>query len=276
MNNKTWKVYCYTGENNKKYIGITGYSLFQRAGKDGANYIKDDFAFGRAIKKYGFNFFTSEILADNLTFEEACELEKHYIKLYDTYKNGYNSTLGGEGNIKYDKEQILNLWNENKSIKEIEQMVGCDKSTIQKILNSYNISGMDRIKRQAGKYHLQEVYKYDLEGKYLESYISYSEAGRQNNIPHINIIKCIQGERQTAGGFQWSIIKKDNLPVYQRNLGNHKKIYQYDLNKKLVKEYESVAEAARITGFQKEYLAKTAKAQKKAYNFFWSYEEMVY
>ena len=70
-------------------------------------------------------------------------------------------------------------------------------------------------------------------------------------------------------------LRQYSIPVYQRNLGNHKKIYQYDLNKKLVKEYESVAEAARITGFQKEYLAKTAKAQKKAYNFFWSYEEMI-
>ena len=28
-----WKVYCYTGKNGKKYIGITSFNLAQRAGK---------------------------------------------------------------------------------------------------------------------------------------------------------------------------------------------------------------------------------------------------
>lgn len=93
----TWKVYCYTGENNKKYVGITARTLYDRAGKNGINYIKDNYKFGNAIQKYGFNFFTVEILEDNLSFDQACEKEKYYIDLYDSFKNGYNSTLGGDG-----------------------------------------------------------------------------------------------------------------------------------------------------------------------------------
>lgn len=270
-NSKVWKVYCYTGENNKKYIGITSFSLYERAGKDGEKYVKDDFAFGRAIKKYGFNFFTVEILEDNLTYEEACGKEKYYIQYFDTYRNGYNSTLGGDGCPKYNREEIYNLWNEGKGIQQIKEIVGCDNSTIQKILNSYNINGMDRIKRQAGTYHLQEVHKYDLDGYYIESYISYSEAGRLNNIPHANIIKCIKQERQTAGGFQWRTDKVEKISPYIRNKKKTNKVYQYDLNKKLVSTFESIAEASRQTGFSKEYLSKKANENGKAYEYYWSH-----
>jgi len=34
----TWKVYCYTGQNDKKYIGITSRSLAERAGSEGYCY----------------------------------------------------------------------------------------------------------------------------------------------------------------------------------------------------------------------------------------------
>lgn len=32
-------------------------------------------------------------------FLKLCELETHYIKYYDSFKNGYNCTLGGEGTV---------------------------------------------------------------------------------------------------------------------------------------------------------------------------------
>lgn len=270
---ESWKVYCYTGKNGKKYIGITSFTLAIRAGKDGRNYVRDNYAFGRAIRKYGFDFFTSEILEDNLTRGQACEKEKYYIKLFDTYKNGYNSTLGGEGTVKFDKEEVYNLWKQRKNHKEIEEELGCKDITIQRVLQSYGIDGLERIKLGAGRYHSQEVHKYDLEGNYLESYESYSDAGRANSVPYINIIKCIQKKRQTCGGFQWSTEKVERMEPYKKNLGNHKKVYQYDLQWNLLKEYESVAEASRETNYQVEYLRKSAKNKTKAYGSYWSYEK---
>lgn len=266
-----WKVYCYTGKNNKKYIGITSFSLSQRAGKNGEKYMRDDFAFGKAIKKYGFSFFTSEILEDGLTHEQACEKEKYYIQLFNTYKNGYNCTLGGDGKVKFEKEEILKLWEQGKNHKEIEKEIGCKNITIQRVLCSYEIDGMERIKKSAGKYHMQEVHKYDLQGNYIESYSSYSEAGRANNVPHINIIKCIQNKRQTCGGFQWSIEKVDKMLPYKKNIGFHKKIYQFNLQGELLKEYECVISAARENNYLPNYLAKCAKKNMKAYGFYWSY-----
>lgn len=42
------------------------------------------------------------------SLEELSEIEQQYIWLYDSYNNGYNLTLGGEGlgGIKFTEEQL--------------------------------------------------------------------------------------------------------------------------------------------------------------------------
>lgn len=79
--------------NDKRYIGITTRTIEERF----EEHCKADSYIGRAIRKYGReNFFISIIdTADDK--EELFELERKYIKLYETFKNGYNLTIGGDG-----------------------------------------------------------------------------------------------------------------------------------------------------------------------------------
>ena len=65
--------------------------------------------FHRSIAKHGWKNFKCETLAENVPIEELAELEIYYIKEYDTYNNGYNSTLGGEGTFGYiyTEEQLI-------------------------------------------------------------------------------------------------------------------------------------------------------------------------
>ena len=86
-----YKVYKYTSPSNKIYIGITSKTLNERAKYNGCGY-KECKAFWRAIEKYGWENFTSEILAQELTEEEAKRLERYYIKLYNSNNSqyGYN------------------------------------------------------------------------------------------------------------------------------------------------------------------------------------------
>jgi len=65
--------------------------------------------FGRAIAKYGWKNFKCETLAENVPIEELAELEIYYIKEYDTFNKGYNSTKGGEGTMGYiyTEEQLI-------------------------------------------------------------------------------------------------------------------------------------------------------------------------
>lgn len=51
-----------------------------------------------SIEKYGFDAFTVEEVFDvAFSKDELNEKEMYYIKYFDSFANGYNSTLGGEG-----------------------------------------------------------------------------------------------------------------------------------------------------------------------------------
>lgn len=95
---------------NKVYIGITSQKPEARWCQ-GEGYNKQ-VLFYRAIKKYGWNNFIHIVLADELSKDFACELEKFYIDIYKSNDKeyGYNLTLGGEGANGYrlTPEQIEN------------------------------------------------------------------------------------------------------------------------------------------------------------------------
>lgn len=92
-----WKVYAHTSPNGKMYVGITKQKPEKRW-QNGRGY-KYNYHFSNAIKKYGWENFEHEIVADHLTKNEACEMEKTLIKeLNLTDGNfGYNIAAGGEG-----------------------------------------------------------------------------------------------------------------------------------------------------------------------------------
>ena len=84
----------------KYYVGQTIGTMKQRAGKDGRGYrIFDETCnskFARSIRKWGWNSFEGRVL-EEVYEEDLNELEKFYIEYFDSFKNGYNTTLGGEG-----------------------------------------------------------------------------------------------------------------------------------------------------------------------------------
>ena len=101
--NNTYCIYCHTNlTNNFKYIGQTIHgNNANKRWRNGEGY-KDQVFFYRAIKKYGWDNFSHEILRSNLTLEEANYWENYYIELYRTFAGfsdakGYNLTLGGDG-----------------------------------------------------------------------------------------------------------------------------------------------------------------------------------
>lgn len=58
--------------------------------------------FHRAIRKYGWDSFQWEVIYQSLDGDHCLkEMENHFIKEYDSFNNGYNMTLGGEGTIGY-------------------------------------------------------------------------------------------------------------------------------------------------------------------------------
>jgi len=82
---------CYIGQTTRNIDIRTKEHIYESLIRRHRSIIHD------AIRKYGSDNFEWEVLCECDTRKELNEMEFHYIKQYDTYKNGYNSTYGGEG-----------------------------------------------------------------------------------------------------------------------------------------------------------------------------------
>ena len=110
MNTRKYLIYIHVNKlNNKIYIGQTCQSAKERW-QYGGGY-RHNKHFYAAIKKYGWDNFEHKIIAENLTKEQADELESQLIMKYESYKEmfGYNVKLGGANNTIYATEEEAKL-----------------------------------------------------------------------------------------------------------------------------------------------------------------------
>lgn len=91
-----YTVYCHVFPNGKRYVGITRTSVDRRWG-NGENYSSCPLVY-RAIKKYGWENVSHEILTEVSTLKEAEDKERHFIKVFDTQNpvHGYNVLPGAD------------------------------------------------------------------------------------------------------------------------------------------------------------------------------------
>lgn len=96
-------IYKATFPNGKKYIGQTTKTLSERkSGHERASRTELDLVIYRAMRKYGFENITWEIIDEAKDHGELNTKERHYIKKYRSFtgyndSKGYNRTLGGAG-----------------------------------------------------------------------------------------------------------------------------------------------------------------------------------
>lgn len=94
-------IYKITNDiNNKVYIGQTSKTLANRIMNHKSSMIAgQDTHLYRAMRKYGWEHFTFEIIHDNISSKsELNRLETYYIRKFDSVRCGYNMTDGGELN----------------------------------------------------------------------------------------------------------------------------------------------------------------------------------
>lgn len=112
-------IYKYTSPSGKSYIGQTTNEQARKRRFLQENETYSGHKIANAKKKYGPENFVYEVLSDK-TYNNKKEmindlnhLESYYIGLFDTYKNGYNMTYGGEG--------VRGLELSNESIEKIKK-----------------------------------------------------------------------------------------------------------------------------------------------------------
>lgn len=156
---KQWLIYKHTSmRSHKSYIGLTCTGMENRwiqhlrNARNGSN-----LHFHRAIRLYGEDNWTHEIIADQIdTLEEANTLEQYYIKKFDTFENGYNLTEGGDGNSGLKKPEyfVTRTWyNLSEPTEECSAIELIDKYPYISIENmrDYFSSGRDSVKGWTSK-----------------------------------------------------------------------------------------------------------------------------
>lgn len=122
-------VYCLENTiNNKRYIGVTTRTLQKRFDE----HCKADSYIGKAIRKHGAENFQKYVLDQADSHAELCDLEIYYIQKYDTYHQGYNLTLGGDGVVKdiYLKVEL------NEKQKDFVDFVNQENKKVIDVMNS--------------------------------------------------------------------------------------------------------------------------------------------
>lgn len=141
MKGIVYKAHCNI--TNKYYIGITIRSLEQRRTQHYNKAFNQDsqLHFHRALRKYGREAFEWSVIDEvqvngkESLIECLKVLEVKYVKMYDSYHNGYNSTKGGDSN--YVESQRVKVYIETGELfrlfdsrQEAAQFFGISEDTI--------------------------------------------------------------------------------------------------------------------------------------------------
>lgn len=132
----------YIPEQRIVYVGQTYLTLENRF----ANHIQKAYRpdkdynnqIGDMIKENRIHDFDIVLIEDCIeTKEKADEREQYWIKVYDTYHNGCNGTLGGKGTSRFtkdDKNNMVYQYENGTNIKKIAKEYDTHQNVIRKIL----------------------------------------------------------------------------------------------------------------------------------------------
>lgn len=149
---KKYIIYKYTSPSKRSYIGLTCDEAGRKQDHRNSEFNETiQTKFARALRKYGFDKFTYEVIDSADTWEELGEKEKYWIKFYDSVNSGYNICDGGHTNIQYKFSQ--------KQIEDVQLLLRIGDLTLQEISNLTNVSlsVISNIKNGKGSRNLEVI-----------------------------------------------------------------------------------------------------------------------
>ena len=202
-------IYKYTSPSGKCYIGQTTNELYRRRMWFGTGrYTGGRSKIDRARKKYGPESFKYEIILRNVysSIEAATadlnKWETYYIGYYDSYKHGYNSTLGGDGSRGYiqSKEAThkisLRLKGKKKPNGFVDKVSKVQRGKPKSVEHRKRLS---ESKRNSG----HKIIQYSLSMEYIRTWNNIDEVAKTLGVSRESIAGCCRGKSKTAHKFIW-------------------------------------------------------------------------
>lgn len=214
----TSKIYIIRNDiNDKVYIGKTTLptidARFKEHCKDAFRERNEKRPLYSAMRKYGIEHFTISLI-EECQVKDDCEREIYWIQQYNSYKNGYNATFGGDGKHYLDYEKIASAIKENpdKSYQSLAKELGCSIDSVSLVAHQY---GLDKIHDQLiYNKNTKNICQYDKDGNLINTFSSI----RGEAVPWLfdngyikvinggvsgHISEACKGKRKTAYGFIW-------------------------------------------------------------------------
>lgn len=150
-----YEVYKISNDiNDKLYIGITSCGISVRF----KQHSKAESYIGNVIRKHGVEHFKIEVIDVAETREEVMEKEMYWIDYYNSFKKGYNLTIGGEGaSLNYKIEIKLNdkqknfityVEKENKKPIDVNNGAAMIKMGLINLMHCYLLSNNKKDKKR--------------------------------------------------------------------------------------------------------------------------------
>ena len=181
MKDATYSIYKHTSPSGKVYIGKTCRKDPKVRWANGKGYASNKY-FTNAINKYGWENFTHEILAKNLTKEEAYWDEIFFIKMFDSFnpEHGYNLTQGGDGG------RGTHLSDEHK--RKLIEAIRAKCTGLHVGENSVRARG---------------CVQYTHDGEFVKKWGSLSDAARYMGVHYSCILRSCSGKALQCKGYIW-------------------------------------------------------------------------
>lgn len=218
--------------NGKRYVGQTRRTFELRKKQHKRDIERLDLKLYRAIRKHGWDNFNWAIIVEGIeNIDSLNRLEQYWIKELDTFKNGYNSTTGGEGYILSDEakmkmsesrkgrhfsEETRRKLSDSQRGKHLSEETKKKMSESQKGEKNPNYGKhlSDETKKKMSESHKgrtgannscsKPVLQLDKEtGEVIAEFAGLNEAERVTGIHNSHISKVCRGKRKSSGGYYW-------------------------------------------------------------------------
>ena len=232
--------------------------------------------------KYGWDNFTHEIYAENLTQQSAEKIEQILIAKYKSKdrRYGYNHTDGGDGTKGYipseesrmkmsiSRTGVKNYWFGKHLTKEAKLKMS---EARKKLCQDYKVIEMMR-KVNPNK---KPVYQYDKNKNLVKIWDSRHQAENEflPNKKALAIGKCCQGDCVRAYGHYWTYEKLNSQTPLPYAI-HERKVYQYDMDEKLLRTWDDLRIAVNSfrTGKTSTVICQCVSGHRPhAYGYLWSY-----
>jgi group I intron endonuclease len=209
-------IYKITNDiNGKMYIGQTSRTLTERFDEHRRE-SKKQRSLGRpfydAIRTYGIEHFHIEMIEET---SQPKEREIYWIEYYETFKNGYNATFGGDGKRYIDYDLVVMTYKQAGNMIDTANLLGISEDSVDSILRIKNEQRRSSSEVNIEKYS-KAVNMFDLNNTYIRTFISLADAARyliDNKFTNCNLTTAkthisavCKGKRKTASGFKWSYV----------------------------------------------------------------------